>query len=326
MNPTNPLFRLDRLLTLNFFYPLLRKVSLRKGIRIPILMYHSISNDNESKVHPYYQINTSPDVFARHMKYLQENNYKVIGLEQAAKMLKSPDTKFPYHRINHGNRQTQVIQETLITQQTMAPNKLGEPTFVVITFDDGYRNFYTEAFPILQKYGYKATVFLPTAFIDNPKNKLKGKEHLNWNEVTELSKKGINFGSHTVTHPQLKLLKKEDIEFEIRQSKEVIEDNTEKPVESFSYPFAFPEEDKKFTKHLKATLQKYGYKYGVSTRIGTTSKKDDIYFMKRIPVNSCDDLLLFKAKLDGAYDWLYHLQYIYKQTKALNLINKQNGV
>jgi len=296
-------FRLDRLLTLYFFHPLLRAISFHKKARIPILMYHSISNDNESNVHPYYRINTSPDVFAKHINFLHENNYKVIGLDQAVKTLKSPDTNFPDHRTTYATQKTQVTQQTLLPNRPNEPNKPNEPIFVVLTFDDGYQDFYTEAFPVLQNYDYTATVFLPTGFIDNRKN-LKGKNHLNWNEILELSDKGITFGSHTVTHPQLKFLKKEDIEFEIRQSKEEIENNLEKPVESFSYPFAFPEEDKEFTKHLKEILQKYGYKYGVSTRIGMTSKRDDIYFMKRIPVNSCDDIRFFEAKLKGGYDWL----------------------
>jgi len=275
-------FRLDRILTLFIFHPLLRTVNFHKKAKIPILMYHSISNDNESNVHPYYRINTSPDVFAKHIKFLHENNYSVISLRD--------------------------VKETL-AQTNNSPDR-----HVVITFDDGYRDFYTEAFPVLKNYDYTATVFLPTGFIDNKKT-LKGKRHLNWNEILELSNNGINFGSHTVTHPQLKLLKKEDIEFELRQSKKVIQDNLGKQVESFSYPFAFPEEDKEFTKHLKAILKKYEYKHGVSTRIGTTQKKDDIYFMKRIPINSCDDISLFKAKIEGGYDWLNAPQNFFKILK-----------
>ena len=275
-------FRLDRLLTLYFFHPLLRAISFHKKARIPILMYHSISNDAEDDIHPYYRINTSPDIFAKHIKFLHENNYSVISLRDVKESLPQLDN---------------------------SPGR-----FVVITFDDGYQDFYTEAFPVLQNYDYTATVFLPTGFINN-KNNLKGKTHLNWNEILELSNNGITFGSHTVTHPQLKLLKNEDIELEIRQSKEVIEDNLGKPVESFSYPFAFPEEDKEFTKHLGGALQKYGYKYGVSTRIGMTSKKDDVYFLKRLPVNSCDDISFFKAKLEGGYDWLYKAQRLFKKVK-----------
>jgi len=311
-NPTNHPFRFDRFLTLYFFYPLLRIGSFHKKAQIPILMYHSISKDAEDGIHPYYRINTSPDVFTTHMKFLHENNYKVIGLDQATKMLKSAGTSFGANTND---------SSLAFNQQ----NKHNKPRFAVITFDDGYHDFYTGAFPVLQNYDYRTTVFLPTGFIDN-KNKLKGKCHLTWKEILELSNNGISFGSHTVTHPQLKFLQKKDIEFELRQSKEVIEDKLGKPAESFSYPYAFPEEDKEFTKYLRGVLQKYGYKHGASTRIGMTSKKDDIYFMKRIPVNSCDDLLLFKTKLNGTYDWLYYLQYMYKQLEYLNFVNKHKGI
>ena len=245
-------------------------------------MYHSISNDNENTVHPYYRINTSPEVFTEHMRYLHDNNYSIVSLHD--------------------------IKE-LLGQSSVTAKK-----YVIITFDDGYRDFYAEAFPILQKYGFTATVFLPTAFINNPKITLKGKQHLNWDEVKELSQKKITFGSHTVTHPQLKFLKKEDIEFELRQSKETIEDTLGIPVESFSYPFAFLE-DKNYKEYLKKILQKLGYKYGVSTRIGQTSEQDEIYFMKRIPVNSCDDILFFQAKIRGGYDWLNAPQNFFKILK-----------
>ena len=306
-------FRIDRLLTLYFFRPLIRKMCMGNEIKIPILMYHSISNDAEDDIHPYYRINTSPDIFAKHIKFLHENNYKVIGLDQAVKMLKSSDTNFSDHQTSRP-----LAREIHVNEQRSGfyqVNKSNTPQkYVVITFDDGYQDFYIEAFPVLQNYGYTATVFLPTGFIDN-RTSLKGKTHLDWNEILELSRNGIAFGSHTVTHPQLKLLKKEDIEFEIRQSKETIENNLGKPVESFSYPFAFPEEDKEFTRHLRGILQKYGYKHGVSTRIGMTSKKDDTYFMKRIPVNSCDDILFFEAKIEGEYDWLYKAQLLFKKVK-----------
>jgi peptidoglycan/xylan/chitin deacetylase (PgdA/CDA1 family) len=276
--------RIDRLATLYLAYPLMQR-HLRKGIHIPILMYHSISDDREDGVHPYYRLNTSPDIFASHMRFLYENNYSAISLDGV------------YQQLASGER---------------PDNKL-----VAITFDDGYRDFYTQAFPVLQRYHYTATVFLPTGFIDNKELRLKGKEHLNWYEIQELHHAGIKFGSHTVTHPQLRFLKSTDVEFELRQSKETIEDKLGAPVNAFSYPFAFPEEDKEFTEYLRDILQKSGYKCGVSTRVGTTSIKDDILFLKRIPVNSCDDTPLLEAKLEGAYNWFYKSQYLFKMAKRI---------
>ena len=289
-------FRLDRLLTLYFFSPLLRIRSSNKEPRIPILMYHSISGDNEDNIHPYYHINTSPSVFAMHMQFLHENSYTVISLGEAVRILKSSDTNLSDHRTNKPNN----------------PQK-----YVVITFDDGFRDFYTKAFPILQKYGYTAIVFLPTAHIDNQRHKLKGKEHLNWDEVNKLSANGITFGSHTVTHPQLKNLKNSKIEYELMQSKKRIETMVGKEINLFSYPYKFPEEDKRFINYLKSVLVNFRYECSVTTQIGSTTSKSDRYFLKRLPINSSDDLQFFNAKIEGSYDWLHIIQWLSKKIKKI---------
>jgi peptidoglycan/xylan/chitin deacetylase (PgdA/CDA1 family) len=279
-----PSFRLDRFLTLYFFHPLIRKKGRADDKKIPILMYHSISDDKESAIHPYYHINTSLAVFAEHMRFLAENNYTVIDLQ---------DLK----NINP------------------LPPGGGGGGYVVITFDDGYLDFHTNAFPILQKYHFPATVFLPTGFIGTEKNKLRGKDHLTWSQVSELSAGGISFGSHTVSHPQLHDLGRNEIEHELRDSKKSIEDKTGKPVKSFSYPFAFPEEDEIFRGELRNILKKNDYAVGVTTIIGRVGIGDDPLFLKRIPINNGDDELFFRAKLEGAYDWPHKPQYFYKIIK-----------
>jgi len=103
--------RLDRFLTLYFFYPLMRILPQRKELRIPILMYHSISESNERRMHPYYETCTSPGVFAEHMKFLYENKYKVIKLDQAVKIFKSSDTNFPVYRSNYGTQKLKQLNK-----------------------------------------------------------------------------------------------------------------------------------------------------------------------------------------------------------------------
>ena len=75
--------RLDRLLTLYFFHPLSGILRQKESTRISILMYHSISERDEHVPHPYYVTNTRPEVFARQMQFLADNNYKVISLSEA---------------------------------------------------------------------------------------------------------------------------------------------------------------------------------------------------------------------------------------------------
>ena len=118
-------FRLDRFLTLYLFRHITKKQTSAGDKRIPILMYHSISDEKE-KSHSYYHVNTSPAVFDAHMRYLYENNYSVINLQDLEKSFGTRDSS----------------------------------KYVVITFDDGFYDFFTNAFPILNKYNFSATVFL----------------------------------------------------------------------------------------------------------------------------------------------------------------------
>jgi peptidoglycan/xylan/chitin deacetylase (PgdA/CDA1 family) len=127
-----------------------------------------------------------------------------------------------------------------------------------------------------------------------------------------LNTAGIEFGSHTVTHPKLKELGPAAVEEELRRSKETIEDKLGAEAASFSYPFAFPETMRPFVAAIKDTLLQCGYKIGVSTAIGAATAADDRFFLPRLPVNLSDDLRLFRAKLEGGYDWLYNLQRLKK--------------
>jgi peptidoglycan/xylan/chitin deacetylase (PgdA/CDA1 family) len=269
---------------------------MRQGsiVRIPILMYHSISDDAEQGLHPYYRTSTSPSVFAEHMRFLDENKYMVVGLNEAVAILK--------RRADEG-----------IDRSAKNARK-----YAVLTFDDGFRDFYMEAFPLLELHGFTATVFLSTAYVGvTERKRFKGKECLLWDEVRELDKKGITFGSHTTSHPILVDLKKEEVESEISHSKEVIEDMLGKAVRTFSYPYAFPDGNTKFKEQVKSTLERCGYDIGVSTRVGTlTDPNHDKYFLSRIPLNSYDDNDLFKAKLEGGYDWLRIPQELSKILKS----------
>jgi peptidoglycan/xylan/chitin deacetylase (PgdA/CDA1 family) len=184
---------------------------------------------------------------------------------------------------------------------------------VVITFDDGYHDFYTLAVPILARYGFSANMFLPTGYISDCCKSFDGTERLTWQTINELAAADIEFGSHTVTHPELKTLGFRDIEQELRRSKETIEDKLGRQVTSFSYPFAFPETLQPFVDRFRDTLIRCDYRVGVSTIIGTASPTDDCFFLRRLPVNSCDDRALFAAKLEGGYDWLHGLQRLKKR-------------
>lgn len=247
-------------------------------------MYHSVSEHSSGGSHPYFETTTTPRVFAQHMKFLKEAGYRTLTLHEAIKHVEAGE-------------------------QDVEPS-------VVLTFDDGFHDFYTQAFPILADHGHTATVFLPTQYVASERRWFKSWQCLTWSEVQELHKAGITFGSHTNSHKQLRSLQKAEVEEEIRCSKEAIEDRLGSCVESFSYPFAFPETDQVFKKTLKDLLRAQGYKNGVTTVIGTVADNNDPFFLPRLPVNAADDLRLFQAKLEESYNWLHYIQYLSKLVKG----------
>jgi Polysaccharide deacetylase len=273
--------RIDRLTTLYVVDPILRRTSAGKP-SISILMYHSIADEDEAGIHPYYRTATAPSVFAAQMESLHHAGFSVTGLGEAVRRCRQPNA---------------------------------ERSSVVITFDDGYHNFYANAFPVLDRYGFTATMFLPTAYIGESRLTFKGKECLSWGEVRELQKHGISFGSHTVTHPQLHDCDATSIRDEIMGSKQTIEQKLGCAIPSFSYPYAFPETDKRFKVRLRDELRHAEYENGVCTTVGHPGPASDAYFLKRLPVNSDDDPQLFLAKLAGSYDWLAKPQYLVKMAK-----------
>ncbi len=271
-------FRLDRWLTLGLASPWRRHRAAPSGHRVRILMYHSISKRIDDHAHPYYRTVTTPERFREHMELLRDDGHRVMSLGDALQWMNTPV-------LNDGAEQ---------------------PSPVVVTFDDGFADFFTQAFPVLDALQIPATVFLATGCLNG--RFVNGQPCLRRAEVGELAARGVSFGSHTVSHPRLVHLGQGDIDKELGRSRQEIEQITGAPVKLFSYPYRFPEEDAAFTTRLAERLQRNGYEGGVTTSIGSASADDHPLFLKRLPVNDDDDAELFRAKLDGDYDWLHGVQ------------------
>jgi peptidoglycan/xylan/chitin deacetylase (PgdA/CDA1 family) len=276
--------RLDRIVTLCIERPLAASGVVTRGQALPILMYHSISDDAEAGVGPYYRVATNPRRFAAQMQLLSELGYVGVSVEEALR--------------------------------TMSEGGAGRRRLVAITFDDGFRDFYTAAWPVLKSHKFSATMYLPTAFISSQRRSFRGRECMTWDEVRELRKQGVQFGSHTVNHPELYKLSWPQIVGEVEQSKECIEQELCEEVTSFGYPYAFPQQDARFVGQLKELLCARGYRNCVTTRIGRVKPDDDRFSLRRLPVNSCDDDALFAAKLDGHYDRISFVQSCVRRMKT----------
>jgi peptidoglycan/xylan/chitin deacetylase (PgdA/CDA1 family) len=275
--------RLDRFVSVHLAQPTRQLFGDMHESRIPILMYHSIE-EGSSDPRPYYDINTTPNRFEQQLKFLSDEGYRTIHLGDAIRSL---------------SRNTETSKR------------------VVITFDDGYRNFATAAYPILAKFDFTAELFVPSELIQDHPAEFLGRPLLTWSDLSELQRNGIQVGSHSASHGRLKFLSDAELEKEVAQSKNTIEDKTGRPVTSFSYPYAFPETDLVFAKTLRELLSKHGYETGVTTVLGTASRSSDSLLLPRLPINSSDDLTLFRAKLAGSYNWLHAFQYVTKRIKQL---------
>ena len=248
-------------------------------------MYHSISDDPEPDRSAYYKTCTSPQRFREHMQTLKDEGFTTTDLISLVSQ-KAEDTA------TDGSRR------------------------VVITFDDGFEDFYSEAWPVLNDFGFTATMFLPTDFIGDERCEFLGIPCLTWEEVRKLADLGITFGSHTCSHPKLVELDQASLESELKDSKQSIESRLEKSVDTFAQPFAFPATDMEYLRRYRIAVQETGFRACVTTTVGRVKVAADKFTLSRLPVNNADDPALLRAKLRGNYDWLRSPQRIAKKTKA----------
>ena len=130
--------------------------------RLPVLMYHHVQDDQVAQKEGYLKLNVSPATFRSQMQYLKDKGYAVLTF-------KDLDNFFD---AGAGLSQRAAL----------------------LTFDDGYEDFYTQAFPMLREFNFPAALFLPTGLVNNP-------GYLNWGQIQEMASSGlVLFGNHTWSH------------------------------------------------------------------------------------------------------------------------------
>jgi peptidoglycan/xylan/chitin deacetylase (PgdA/CDA1 family) len=171
------------------------KLTFEKNI--PILMYHYIEPEGPTQSTLRRNLGVTPENFEKQMKWLYDNGFKTLTLSQYF---------------------------SLISEQ-----KEISPKTVLITMDDGYRDFFENAAPILNRYNMTATVFIITDMVDSP-------AFMTWDQIKLLSSQGFEFGSHTLSHMKLTLLSDDKLKKELIDSREKIEKELGKTVNFFCYP------------------------------------------------------------------------------------------
>ena len=231
--------------------------------RLRILMYHNISGISHDR------LAVTPERFAAQMKFLAEQRFQVLSLEEACRRLGSGED----------------LART-----------------VVLTFDDGHRDFLTTAAPILRQHRFNATLFIVAGCVGRTAEwSSTDKENvlLTRNELCELRSQGFHLGSHTVTHADLTTLDDARLERELIDSRAAIAEMGETFI-----PFAYP--GGTFTSREREAVERAGYDCGVIVggRWGN-GPETDRFLLKREPMLASDSVEWFKKRVNGFYEAHY---------------------
>jgi peptidoglycan/xylan/chitin deacetylase (PgdA/CDA1 family) len=170
-----------------------------RRLRVPILMYHYISELPPNADQFRVGLTVHPQQFREHLEYLRSNGYNAISLYEV---------------------------HLALTQGYRLP-----PNPIVLTFDDGYSDHLHTAMPLLREYGFKGTFFIITGFADALRE-----GYLNWEQVKHLADNGMEIAAHSKTHPDLRGRNHDFLVYEILGSHESIKVNLGIPLVSFAYP------------------------------------------------------------------------------------------
>jgi peptidoglycan/xylan/chitin deacetylase (PgdA/CDA1 family) len=155
---------------------------------------------------------------------------------------------------------------------------------VVLTFDDGHVSNYTLTLPILLEYHLPATFFITAGAIGQG-------ETMNWRQIRALHAAGMEIGSHTLTHRPPSTLSDDELRYELRTSRHVLEDGLGAPVTSISSPTGF------FNPRMRAIAREVGYQALCFGHIGLVSAQDDHFSLKRVAVKYTTSHAEFEALL-----------------------------
>ena len=221
---------------------------------VPILSYYRISKNKPSKTA------ITQDDFKAQMKYLKDNGYHVITLDQLLGFL---------------------------DYREQIPEKS-----VVITFDDGWISIYDIAVPILKEYGFPATIFIYTDFVG-------GGKAMSWKHIKALSQAGFDIQCQTKTHRNLTVLKNKEsfkqyfnaLEMEISYPKKLIKEKLNKECNCLAYPYG------ETNNLIIAILKKHGYRAAFTVDNKSNPFFVDKYKISRSAIYGKYDIKKFKNKL-----------------------------
>ena len=200
---------------------------------VMVLNYHKVVDEHMSLSVPLAD-------FEQHMKWLKEYGYTSITPEEL------------YEFIVNGSE---------------LPEKP-----VLITFDDGYKDNYTNAYPIMKKYGFKGTIFVVTGFVGVYDN------YMTWEQAKELADNGFSIESHTYSHKSMTEASDEEISKELTKSRDTIKNKLGIDADFMAYPTGT------YNLHIAELVQKAGYKGAFTIKYDNVSRESNVYALERVPI------------------------------------------
>ncbi len=231
---------------------------------VPILLYHSVTSDTSRQPNKWV---ISRGLFAAHLAYLHEQGYVPITATQLALAMLECGDALP-----------------------------AKP--VVISFDDGLADFYTDALPELMSYAFVATLYITTGFVGRANPWIRSSRWsyhpmLTWAQIDELSAAGIECGAHSHTHPNLDLLPPAQAYNEIFRSKAILEEHLGRSVTTFAYPHGY------YNRRVRGLVEQAGYFSACAVKHALSATDDDRFALARVIISANTDVPCLDKLLAG---------------------------
>jgi peptidoglycan/xylan/chitin deacetylase (PgdA/CDA1 family) len=221
---------------------------------LPILTYHSISTVSTGELAPY---TLTPGQFAGHMTMLRDASYAVWSVER--------------------------IGEALCQGRRLPDRVVG------LSFDDAFADFATAVVPVLERFGFGATLYIPTAYLGARSEWLTRfaedrRPVLDCETIASLPGRGIDCGSHSHTHPELDRVAPAALRAEVARSRAILEQVTGRRVRSFAYPYGY------YNRRVRAAVMSAGYRYACGTGHEAAWPGADLFALPRLLVYAGTDV------------------------------------
>jgi peptidoglycan/xylan/chitin deacetylase (PgdA/CDA1 family) len=229
---------------------------------IPILLYHSVSADPSSEAAPFA---VTPDAFRRQLAHLREQGYTATTVSQLVRLLPG---------------------------RAALPERL-----VLLTFDDGFADFHSDAVPALEEAGFPATLYVTTGFLDRQDGPGPARPGpmLGWSQLLELPERGVEIGAHSHTHAELDTLAPRALGSEVERPKRLLEERLGREVASFAYPHGYA------SARVHRGVREAGYRSACAVRNLPSHPGDNPFHLARLTMRPSTSLEEFGRAVTAPY-------------------------